>query len=151
MKKQQINPADAHQTLLILWLALLVSQFLFLVLLYFIKPEVVRFDLSQPLLGSNAIAVALLGIFSVNNLVVSFRVRKRYLDQAVSEQNVGLVQTAVIIGCALCESVSLFGMVLALAFAYPYFWLFFVLGIVGTLFHFPSKKNVEAASFRTVL
>ncbi|HEV8593795.1 MAG TPA: hypothetical protein VGQ55_16940 [Pyrinomonadaceae bacterium] len=151
MKKEQINPADAHQILLIIWISLLISQFLFLMLVYFIKPEVLRFDLSRPLLGKDAVVVAVIGLMAVTDLVISFVMKKRYLDQAVSEQSVGLVQTAMIIGCALCESVSLFGLLLAFAFNYPYFWIFSALGIIGTLFHFPSKKNVDAASFRTVL
>ncbi|HKX83638.1 MAG TPA: hypothetical protein VJL58_05395 [Pyrinomonadaceae bacterium] len=73
--------------------------------------------------------------------------KKKYLDQAVREQKVGLVQTAMIVGCALCESVSLFGLLLAFAFDYPYFWVLCALGIISTLFHFSTRKNIEGASF----
>jgi hypothetical protein len=149
MKKPEIDPVQAQQTFIIIWLALLVSQFLFLLLVYFIHPELLRLDFSRPLLDKNAIAVGVIAALSVTDLVVSFAMRKKYLDQAVAEQNINLVSTAVIIGCALSESISLFGLLLAFAFDYPYFWLFSALGIFGTILHFPRRSSIDAATFRS--
>jgi hypothetical protein len=149
MRRQKIDPSGAHQTLIIIWFSLLLSQFLFLLITYFIRPELLVIDPSRPLLGQNGIIVVVLAAASLTVLAISFLMRKKYLDQAVAEQNFGLVQTAMIIGCALCESISLFGLLLAFAFNYPYFWLFSALGIFGTILHFPRKGNIEAATYRS--
>ena len=150
MEGKQIDPAGAYQTLLLLWFALLASQFLFILLLFVLKHDLMRIDLSRPLLEESAIIVIGIAALSVLNLVLSFEQRKKLLEQAVSEQNVGHVLTALIIGGGLCESISLFGIVLAFVFDYPYFWLFFALGIFGTIFHFPRRKTFEAASYKNL-
>ena len=148
MQRQTTDSAGAYNTLLIIWFALLVSQFLFLVLIYVIRPEVLSFDFSKPLLNGNAVLIIVVAAAAATDLMLSFVMRKRYLDRAVAEHNVGMVATALIVGCALCESVSLFGLLLAFAFEYPYFWLLSALGIFGTILHFPQKSSVEAAAFR---
>jgi len=148
MQRQSTDTSGAYSTLLIIWFALLVSQLLFLVLVYFIRPGLLSLDLSRPLLNESAVAIIVIAGLAVTDLILSFVMRRRYLDQAIGERNVGMVATALIVGCALSESVSLFGLLLAFAFNYPYFWLLSALGIVGTVLHFPQKANVEAASFR---
>ena len=52
-------------------------------------------------------------------------------DRAIVEKKPQLVQTGIIIGCAFCEAISIFGMVLAFLFAYQYFFVWFGLGILG--------------------
>ena len=148
MQNPKIDPAKAQQTFIVIWFALFVSQFLFLLLVYFTRPEVARLDLSQPLLDKNALVVIVIAAFSITDLTISFAMRKKYLDQAIAEQNINLVSTALIVGCALNEAISLFGVVLAFAFEYPYFWLFSALGIFGTILHFPRRSNIEAAAYR---
>ena len=148
MEDHNPNPDPLYTTSLIIWLSLFVSQFLFVVILYFTKPELFRFDFMQPLLGDNAAIVAALGFISITNILVSIGLRKKYLAQAVAEQNVGLVQTAMIIGCALTESASLFGLILGAVFGYQYFFVFSAIGIVGTTLHFPRRESVHAASYK---
>jgi hypothetical protein len=140
--------AMAYRTLVILWLALLVSQALLLVVIYFAKPEIYKFDFSKPLLGENALMIIVLALVSIFNLVLSFALRKKLLNQATTGQNVAFVATAVIVGCALCEAISLFGVVLVFAFSYQYFFLWFALGILGTILHFPKRENLVAASYK---
>jgi len=79
---------------------------------------------------------------------LSFVLRKRFINQAINEQKLQLVQTAMIIGCALCESITLFGVVLAFAQNYQYFFLWFALGILGIILHFPRRENLIAASYK---
>jgi hypothetical protein len=148
VQKQHIDPAGAQRTLIIIWFALLVSQILFLLLIYFIRPGLLAIDPSRPLMDRNAVAVALIAMASLTDLAISFAMRKKYLNQAAAEQNIGLVQNALIVGCAFCESVGLFGLLLAFAFNYPYFWLFSTLGIFGTILHFPRRSNIEAATYK---
>jgi hypothetical protein len=58
------------------------------------------------------------------------------------------VQTAMIIGCALCESISLFGLLLVFLEGYQYFFLWFALAILGFVLHFPRRENLIAASYK---
>jgi hypothetical protein len=148
MKDEKINIEQMYRTLAILWFALFVSQFLFLLVLFFAKPELFRFDFSQPFLGKNAPIIIIFAVASVLNIAISFFLKKKYLGQAIAEKNVHFVQTAVIVGCAMCESVSLFGLMLAFVADYQYFFLWFILGIGATIFHFPRRDNLMDASYK---
>jgi len=143
---QKINAQ--YQTLLVLWFALTVSQCLFVVLVFFTRPQLFRLDTSKPLLGSQPILVIALGAASLAALAASFVMEKRLLDQSVTQQNVGLVQQALIMSCALCEAISMFGLFLAFTADYSYFFLFSGLGILGAILHFPTRKNLLAASYK---
>lgn len=150
MKDEKTNPEQFYRTMVIIWFALFVSQFLFLLVIFFVKPELFRFDFSQPLLGKNAPIIIIFALAAFFNIAISFFLKKKYLNQAVAEQNVHFVQTAMIVGCAMCELVSLFGLMLALVADYQYFFLWFILGIGATIFHFPRRDNVFAASYKNV-
>ncbi len=142
------NVEQSYRTLIVIWFALLNSQLLLLVVLYFARPEIFRFDFSKSLLGENSAMVILLAVLAVSTFLLSFVLRRKFINQAINEQKVELVQTAVIIGCALCEAISLFGLVLAFAQNYQYFFLWFALGILGTILHFPRRENLIAASYK---
>ena len=150
MQNQNQNVEGQYRIMAIIWFNLLISQLLFLVVIYFAKPEVFRFDFSKPLLGDNGMIIGIFALLAISNLALSFVFRKKYLNQAIAEQKPALVQTAMIIACALCEAVSLFGLVLAFAFSSQYFFLWFALGILGTILHFPRRENLIAASFKQI-
>lgn len=145
---ENLNVEQSYRTLIIVWFALIVSQLLLLVVIFFAKPEVLRFDFSQPLLGDNAPVILVFVLLAVSNLVLSFVLERKNINQAIAEQKIEFVQTGLIIACALCEGISLFGVVLAFAFSYQYFFLWFTLGVLGTILHFPKRDNVIAASYK---
>jgi len=142
------NAEQSYKTLLIIWAALLISQLMFVVLIWFTKPELFKFDFTQPLLGDNAMIVGVFAMLSVSDIVIGLVLRKKTLERSVAEQSIPLVQTAMIIGCALSEAISLFGVFLAFTFNYQYFFLFSILGVGGILLHFPRRSDVHAASYR---
>lgn len=148
MANENINPEQAYRTLVIIWVALLFSQVMFLVVIFFAKPEVFKFDWTKPLLGGNAPVVIALAVLAIANFGLSFVMKKRSYEQAVAEQKIALVQTGLVLACALCEAISLLGMVLAFAFSYQYFFAWFALGILGILLHFPRRDTVIAASYK---
>ena len=150
MQTQNQNVEGQYRILAIIWFNLLVSQLLFLVVIYFAKPEVFRFDFSKPLLGDSQVIIVIFALLAISNLILSFVFRKKYLNQAIAKQKAALVQTAMIIACTLCEAISLFGVVLAFAFSYQYFFLWFALGILGTILHFPRRDNLIAASYQKI-
>ena len=145
---QKINPEPAYRTILIIWIALLASQFMFLVVTFFAKPEVFRFDFNKPLFGENAVLVIAFAFLAITNFALSFIMKKRSFEQAVEKQQIAYVQTGLILACAFCEAISLLGMVLAFAFSYQYFFAWFALGILGFLLHFPRRDDVIAASYK---
>lgn len=149
MQSENSGIENQYKTLSILWFALLASQFMFLVVIFFVKPEAFNFDFKQPISGgeSSVIVIALAGL-GVMLFFMSFVFKFKFLKQSVDEQNPALVQTATIVACALCEAATLFGLVLAFAFAYQYFFLWFVLGILGIILHFPKRENLIAASYK---
>ncbi|CAN5530160.1 hypothetical protein BH10ACI1_BH10ACI1_28990 [soil metagenome] len=148
MQNENINSEGAYRTLVIIWFALLMSQVMFLVVIFVAKPEVFKFDFTKPILGANAPIIIALTVLALANFGLSFVMKKRSYEQAVAEQKIAYVQTGLIIACALCEAISLLGIVLAFAFSYQYFFAWFALGILGILLHFPRRETVIAASYK---
>lgn len=148
MKNDNINIEGVFHTMMIIWGALVMSQLLFPVIVFASKPELFRFDLRPPLLGDSPIEVGFLGFIALVSVIMSFTLRKRFNNQAAATQNIGLVQTAMIFGCALSEMASLFGIFVAFVFDFRFFFAFSALGIVGTLLHFPRRDDVHAASYK---
>lgn len=89
-------------------------------------------------------------IASIPIVHISLVLKKKYLRQSVERQNVGLVQTAMIVGCAMSEVISMFGLFLAFAYDYQYFFLFSAAGIATTLRHFPRRSYMHEASTESV-
>lgn len=145
---QNRNVEQFYRTLVIIWFALLNSQILFLVVLYFANPKIFGFDFSKSPLGENSLMIIILAVLGIFTFLLSFVLRKKFVQQAIGEQKIELVQTAMIIGCALCEATTLFGLVLAFAQNYQYFFLWFALGILGVILHFPRRDNLIAASYK---
>jgi hypothetical protein len=65
-----------YQTVLVLWFALLISQLLFVLLVFFIKPELLHLDATKPVLGSQPFLVIVLAAASLLTLVLSFVMEK---------------------------------------------------------------------------
>ena len=147
--QQHANVEQQYRTMSIIWAGLLFSQFLFLVMLYFIKPGIYGFDFSKPLLDAdNSFLILALAFVGLSTFLMSFVLKSKFLKQAIETQTTAHVQTAMIVACALCEAVTLFGFVLAVAFGYQYFFLWFALGILGFVLHFPRRDNLIAASYK---
>jgi F0F1-type ATP synthase membrane subunit c/vacuolar-type H+-ATPase subunit K len=148
MENQKLNVEQMYRGMMMIWFSLLVSQFLFLLIVYFVKPNLFKFEFDQPFLGANTIIVLIFLLVAFTNIAISFFLRKKYTAQAIAEQNVSYVQTAMITGCALCEAVSIFGLMLAFVADYQYFFLWSILGITATLFHFPRRDDLIAATYK---
>lgn len=148
MENENIPTEQIYRTLMIIWFALFMSQFIFLVVIFVVKPQVFQFDLAKPVLGENAIIILAFAMFAFLNLIISFVMKKNLLNNSIKHQKPALVQTATIIACALCESISIFGFVLAFVFDYQYFFLWFIVGIVGMIFHFPKRESLHLATYQ---
>jgi hypothetical protein len=120
-----------YETLLVIWAALLMSQVMFLIVVYFVKPELFTFDFSQPYLGKHQIIVVLFAVAAIAVFILSFVLRNQYIRRSVIDQDAGCIQTGLVLGCALSELSSLLGVVLAFVFYYHYFFFWIALGSIN--------------------
>ena len=136
-----------YRTLKLIWFVLLFSQMMFLLVIFLAKPDIFRVDFSKPVSGGEfSMFVIVFAILAITNLMISFVLEKRCISQAIEKQDAQYVRLGLILGCAFCESISLLGMVLAFAFGYQYFFLWFALGISAIILHFPKRGNLIAAN-----
>lgn len=149
MQNQNPNANAQYQTIIIIWGALLMSQFMLLLVIFLTKPALFSFDFSRPVSGGeNLPLVIALGVLGLTTFTLSFILKKKFIDHAINAQKPAQIQSALIVGCALCESVTLFGVVLAFAADYQYFFAWFALGILGIILHFPKRDDFFAASYK---
>ncbi|HMO80568.1 MAG TPA: hypothetical protein PKD24_07230 [Pyrinomonadaceae bacterium] len=142
---------QAYRTMATVWFILLLSQFMFFGVAMLVAGEAILAASQQPAEPENTLMVFLFATLALTNLGLSFVFRKRAQEQAVTEQKIKHVQTGLIIACAFCESISILGVVLAVAFHYQYFYLWIIVGIIGIFLHFPRRKHLlDASSARTL-
>lgn len=115
-------------------------------LIYLTVEEVFPLGLSQPLLGNNMLVILVAVVLSLHSLFLSFYRRSKLLSQSVNEQKIEVVQQALIVGVALAMSVTIWGLFLAFALHYHYFFLWFIVGIAATIIHFPRRHYLVDAS-----
>ena len=132
----------------IIWFVLLLTQFALLGLAFSLLPQEAAANTQYGFLGTNPPIVVGALMLAFTNLAISFVMRKKASEQALVDQNVKHVQTGLVIACAFCESISIIGMVLAVAFAYPFFYLWSALGIFGIFLHFPRRQRLLDATFK---
>ena len=150
MIEHRLDVSASYQTLVAIWASILISQVLLFGLIYLTSPELFELDPSKPMLGENPMFVLLIAVESALSLVISIIKSGDYVKQAVDEQKTEHVQTALIIGVALTTSVSLWGVFLAVAFDYQYFFIWMTVGFVATCLHFPRRSDLENASRNSV-
>ena len=148
MNEAKPNLVAQYQTLVVLWAAILASQLMLIVVLFVTKKELFELRFSQPIEGQSGSMILGLAVAAVTCVGFSFAFKRRFLERAVEQQEPKLVQTGLIIAVALCEAASLIGMSLAFAFDYQYFFACFILGIGGTLLHFPRQSDLLATAYK---
>ena len=140
-----------YQTLVATWFALLLSQVLFFLLIWFIKPEIVssRFLSASSLrevLGTQPLITIVFAASALIFFLLSQAIARQHMRRAVRDRDATCIQTGLVIGCALSEISSILGLILALLFDYPYFYLWIALGTLGILMNFPRRSNLDAAT-----
>lgn len=138
------NIEQQFKTQIILWLAFLMSQVMFMVVIFIAKPSIFKFDFSKSPMTELAV---LFGFTAIICFVMSFVFKAKFIKSAIDKQEPQLLQTALILSVAFCEAITIFGLVLGFS-DYPYFFVWMIFGIVGILLHFPRRQNLIDASFR---
>ena len=138
MNPNQPDIEVRYRTIIILWFAIAMSVVMFLVLVRF-TPTKASGDLKMSLI-LNSLGIVPLGI--------SFLLKQRLLEQAVTKQKLDLVQSAYVLAFALSEVAALFGLMDHFLNGARYYYLGFVLAWLGLLLHFPRKQHLLDATER---
>ncbi|HEY2865981.1 MAG TPA: hypothetical protein VGJ02_02705 [Pyrinomonadaceae bacterium] len=136
-----------YQNLVVIWLALLMSQVVFFVAAWFIKGGLARFDTSTPFLTDKPAIVMTFCASAIVFFGLGLVLGRQHNARALRDRDATCMQTGLMLGCALSEIPSILGLILALAFDYPYYYLWIALGAFGVLLHFPRKGNLDAANY----
>ena len=128
-----------HRTMLILWSAFVLTVGFYFLVALFVESAVGGAG------GDPVLVWALLGV-ALTMVAASVVLGKRFLARSVERQDPALVQTGLIVGLALCEAAALFGLVARLLTGTSYYYLFFVIAIIGMALHRPRRDDLLAAS-----
>lgn len=142
-RNPKVNIDARYRTMLILWSAMMMS-----IVMYFLLTVVLQQGADGPPPENNRIlsfALAALGTFSA---VISFAVRSKLLQRSVEKQDVLLVQTALIVGCALCEVPALLGVVARFVLPGRDYLVLLAISALSMALHFPRRENLLAASYK---
>ena len=131
-----------YRTMLILWFALLMSVVMLFVMTMVIAPPTAP-DRGVPT-SFVLFAMAGVGTFLV---VLSFVVKRKLLQRSVEEQDVILVQQALVVGCAMCEVSALLGVVERFVIGSGDHYVLFLVSAIGLALHFPKRDHLLAASW----
>jgi hypothetical protein len=139
----EIELNKRYQTMLTLWFALLMSVVMYFVFLQIAAPAVANAE--NPPNSSLILVLTALGAVMV---IVSFVVKRKLLEKSVEEQDVLLVQKAMVIACACCEVSALLGLIERFVIGNREYYILFILAAAGIIFHFPRRSQLEAASHK---
>ena len=140
---QFINPQEAeakvaarYRVFLVLWIGIFMSIVLFLVLAL----AVASTGVANPMLSYSLVGLSLVVV------IVSVMLKQRLVKQAIEKREIQSLQSAYIIGMALCESAALFGLLDHFVTGSNISWFSFLFASTGMLLHFPKKDHLRAVS-----
>jgi hypothetical protein len=127
------------RTMRILWLALMMSiGSYFLYSMFVFKPG------DRQLNNTLSLILVIAGMFAT---IVSVLVRQKIVSIAIERKNELLVQQGYIVAWALCEASALMGLVDFLVTGNRFYYVPFVIGLLGDLINFPRRQDVEDVLF----
>jgi NADH:ubiquinone oxidoreductase subunit 2 (subunit N) len=139
------NLDKRYQTLVVLWLALLLSVGMYFLMFSVFFAPAVSIEPGNPPSFLLMVTLTTLGAFLV---VASFAVKRKLLERSVQKQDVNLVQKGLVIACAMCEVSALLGVLELKVIGNREYYLLFIFAAVGIAFHFPRRSQLEAASYK---
>jgi hypothetical protein len=136
--------AKRHQTLVILWFALLMSIGMYFLFSLFVAAG----GGTEPRNPPNTLLIVVLTALGVVLVLLSFVVKKKLLERSVETQDVNLVQKGLVIACVMCEVSALLGLFEHLVIGHRQYYVLFLVAAAGTASHFPRRNQLEAASYK---
>jgi hypothetical protein len=129
-----------YRTMLILWLAQMMS-----VVMFFVMTQLVDSSAEKP--ANSRLSFIYTGV-GASLAILSFVIRSKILSQSVEKQDILLVQTAQVIGCALCEVPALLGILERFTLPGRDYLLLLGISFFSMALHFPRRRNLLAASYK---
>jgi hypothetical protein len=129
------------RTMRILWLAMLMSIPIYCLFTLFLKRS------AEPTPNRN-LSLALLGA-GLSTTLISFLIRSTLLKKAAQQQQLLMVQQGYIVTFAITEVAALLGMLDFFATGNRYYYVLFIISVLGMLLHFPRREAVLNASFKS--
>jgi SNF family Na+-dependent transporter len=133
-----------YPRLVVLWFGQLMSIGALVCFSLFLVPEASDIPGTSP--GPLVrVMLTALGVFFV---VVSFVVKRKFLERSVEKQQIDLVQKAFVIAVAMCEVSALLGVIERFLMNNRDYYFLFALAAVGIAFHFPRREHLVAATYK---
>ena len=82
-------------------------------------------------------------------VAVTFLIKSRLLSKAMEQQDVGMVQQAYIMTWAINEVAALLGLLDFFLTNDRYYYVLFIVAVLGLLLHFPRREHVVNAAFKS--
>jgi F0F1-type ATP synthase membrane subunit c/vacuolar-type H+-ATPase subunit K len=140
---QLISPQEAeakvaarYRVFLVLWMAIFTTVVLFLALALVVAST----GVANPMLSYSLLGISLIVV------IVSGLLKHRLVKQAIAKREIQSLQSAYIIGMALCESAALFGLLDHFVTGSNIYWFAFLFAATGMLLHFPKKDHLRAVA-----
>ncbi|HEV2884880.1 MAG TPA: hypothetical protein VGW36_08480 [Pyrinomonadaceae bacterium] len=138
-QNMEMNVEKQHRTLLILWVAFLMSIVMYLFIAVVLpRPE-------EPVVRPLAMALSFASAFLT---VVSFGVKKKFVSNAISQQNPQLVTKGFILAAAMCEAAALLGLLDLFIARDRNYWTLIAIALLGMLVNFPRRSHLVSANFK---
>ena len=129
-----------YRTMVMLWIAQIMS-----VLLFFLVTQFVEVPGDRPENNVLSFVFAAVGMFCA---IISFVIRAKLLRESVEKQDLARVQTAYIVGRALCEVPAILGVVERFVLPGREYLLLLLIGGLAMLLHYPRRSDLLAASYK---
>jgi hypothetical protein len=141
----EVDIGKRHQTLLVLWFAMLMNMGVLFAVAFIAAPEV-----SKEAAGStNTIITSVLGAVCAFIVVTSYAVKRKFLERSVDKQDVSIVQKGFILAWAMCEVSALMGLLEKFLIGNRDYYILFLLAVIGIALHFPRAEHLRSASFNS--
>ncbi|HEY2012433.1 MAG TPA: hypothetical protein VGH38_02980 [Bryobacteraceae bacterium] len=127
--------AAARRMQILIWLAMVASVGMYFVLVQLVTPAHAQ---------ENPALVNILLVSALTLVGASFPLKKRIRSQATPGGDPDKAQqSGLLVALALCEAAALCGVVVWFNTAWPYYYVFMLLGLGGQLAHYPGLDDQE--------
>ncbi|MDQ2922566.1 MAG: hypothetical protein M3R52_13260 [Acidobacteriota bacterium] len=140
-QRTHTNVQARYPTMVVLWFGQLMSIGALFFFTLFLGPE----TCDKP--GSSLLIVALTAVGTIL-VVVSFAVKRKFLERSVDRQQIDLVQKAFVIAGAMCEVSALLGLLERFVTGNRDYYLLFLIAAAGAALHFPRREHLAAATYK---
>ncbi|HWN11428.1 MAG TPA: hypothetical protein VNO50_19525 [Pyrinomonadaceae bacterium] len=137
----ETETAKRHQTLMILWFAMLMNMGILFLVAFIAAPDTNGSPSKLLTFVLAAVATFLVGI--------SFAVKRKFFEQSVNRQDMSLVQKGLVVAWAICEVCAMIGLLERFLIGNRDYFVLFLLGAIGIALHFPRRDDLRSANYKT--